>query len=311
MTSPPSAAPPSFTAADITLEWIDPALAETYLGKNISNRHLRPGHYMALAGDMAAGRWQQSHMSIAFDTNGNLIDGQHRLYGVVAADVGQWFVVIRNVHKSVQEVIDAGAARSAADALKLSNRVDKNHPAVAAGARIAILWGEGHHRLVRPSVNGARKVTNSEITAWVDEQLKIPAGGLTMMGAVAEAVKWSSVNSLMSLSVTSFAFFLLGDVDYNAALDFFTNLDDLNFNGNDDPIKQLYLRLNNAKAKKESLRISQVLWFVITAWNAFRAGEELDRPFVKVLSGGSVKSYHPKVVVKGGVKIYPLVPDPV
>ena len=312
MTSPPSAAPPSkISTDDITLEFIDPVLAEVYLGKNFSNRHLRPGHYKALASDMTGGRWQQTHMAIAFDTDGNLIDSQHRMHAVIESGIGQWFIVVRNVPKAVQEVIDAGAARSAADALKLSNRVDKNHPAVAAAARIAILWGEGHHRMVRPNVNGSRKVTNSEITSWVDDQLTIPAGGLSLMGAVAEAVKWHQVNSLMSLSVSSFAFMLLGGVDYNAALDFFNNLDDLNFTGDDDPIKQLYLRLNDAKAKKEGLRVSQYLWFVVTAWNAFRDGVPLADPFVRYLSGGSVKSYNPKEKVKGGVKIVPLVPDPI
>lgn len=317
MTTPsPLAIPqPSFSEADITMEFITPDQAEMYLAKNISNRHLRPGHYKALASDMTAGRWQESHMGLAFDTDGNLIDGQHRLHAIIESDEPQWMIVVRNVPKAVQEVIDAGAARSAADALKLSNRVDSNHPAVAAAARIAILWSEDHHRTVRKNTNGARKVTNSEITEWVDEQIAIDLAGQTsVLTTVPEAAKWRTVSSLMSLSVTSFVFLLFSDIDedsYDNALTFFTNLDDLNFTGTDDPVRQLYLRLNDAKSTKESMRISEVLWFVITAWNAFRAGTPLADPFVTISATGKVTSRSPKPKKVKGIVVYPRVPDPI
>jgi hypothetical protein len=300
----------------ITYEEITPALAETYLGKNISNRHVRKGHFQALASDMTAGRWQSSHMALAFDTDGNLIDGQHRLLAIIESGVNQWMLVVRDVPKSVQEVIDAGAARSGADALKLSGRVDSNHPAVAAAARIAILWDEGHHRTVRAGINGSRKVTNSEITAWVDEQLALPPGALNITGAVGQARTWHGVNDLMSLSVSSFCMLLLGTVDEADAVEFFNNLDSMSFTGNDDPVKQLYHRLNQAKQRKEGLRISQILWYILTAWNAFREGQaggvgELDAPFVKPSAGGGwVPTTQPRVKKKGGLTVYPLVPDP-
>jgi hypothetical protein len=256
-------------------------------------------------------------MALAFDTDGNLIDGQHRLLAVIESGQSQFMLVVRNVPKSVQEVIDAGAARSGADALKLSGRVDSNHPAVAAAARIAILWDEGHHRTVRAGINGSRKVTNSEITAWVDQQLALPAGALSITGAVGQARTWHGVNDLMSLSVSSFSMLMLGSMDETDAVEFFNNLDDMSFTGDDDPICQLYRRLNISKMKKEGLRISEVLWYVFTAWNAYREGRilgtagELDAPFVKKVAGGGwTATTQPKTRVKGGVTIYPLVPDP-
>ncbi|MFE9575760.1 hypothetical protein ACFYO1_05195 [Nocardia sp. NPDC006044] len=119
---------PKRPAITMELELIDPRKAEQYLGKDHFNRNLRKGHYLSQASDMTAGRWQSSHMSIAFDTKGKLIDGQHRLHAIVESGSSVWLFVARNVDASVQEVIYTSAARTGADALKLSGRVDSNHP---------------------------------------------------------------------------------------------------------------------------------------------------------------------------------------
>jgi hypothetical protein len=125
----------------------------------------------------------------------------------------------------------------------------------------------------------------------------------------------------MSLSVSSFLMLLLGSIDDAAAVDFFNALDGLNFNGEDDPVKQLYQRLNTAKETKEGLRISQVLYFVLTAWNAYRDGQNggsglLNTPFVKVTAAGRYIPQNPKARKKKGkdgkvTMLYPTVPDPV
>ncbi|MFG3617439.1 hypothetical protein [Nocardia sp. NPDC047654] len=303
---------PEKPAITMELELIDPEKAEQYLGKNHSNRNLRKAHYLSQASDMKAGRWQPSHMSIAFDTRGKLIDGQHRLHAIVESGIPIWLFVARNVEASVQEVIDTSAARTGADALKLSGRVDSNHPAVAAAARTAILWSEGHHRPVRRGVNGARKVTNSEITSWVDVQNQLPGGALSITGAVALARKWHQVNDLMSLGLTSFATLLLGSIDLDDTVRFFSKLDGLEFDSEDDPVKQFYLRENEAKKSKDQLRISEHLYFLITAWNSFRAGVPLEKPFVKSLKSGrfNVVKLEGKAN-KAGIMIYPQVPDPI
>ena len=109
---------------------------------------------------------------------------------------------------------------------------------------------------------------------------------------------------------------MLGSVDEADAVEFFNNLDTMSFTGNDDPVFQLYRRLNIAKTKKEALRISQVLWYVFTAWNAFRDGQaggtgELDAPFVKQVAGGGWSATNqPRTRVRGGLTVYALVPDP-
>jgi hypothetical protein len=300
---------------DITVEKISPRRAQEYLGYNISNRNLRTGHVDALARDIAAGHWQLTHMPLAFDTDGNLIDGQHRLHAIIKSETPLNMIVVRGVQKSVQEVIDAGAARSGADALKLSGRVEVNHPAVAAVARTAILWNEGHHRIVRPGVNGSRKVTNSEITEWVDWQNALPDNALTVTAAVGMARLWhNEVTNLVPLSVVAFAFLLLGSVDLDDANSFFTSLDKLEFGeGQDDPLRQLYQRENLARIDKEGLRISQHLYYIVTAWNAYRTRDDEGNcegvKFVTSPASGKQKPVKLRIRTVAGVTQYPVVPE--
>ena len=63
---------------------ISPEIAETWITEcNSHNRKLVESHAQRLAGEMKADRWRLTHQGIAFDTNGVLIDGQHRLWAIV------------------------------------------------------------------------------------------------------------------------------------------------------------------------------------------------------------------------------------
>ncbi len=63
---------------------ITPSMAEVWLmERNPHNRRVVEAHAERMAGEMKAGRWRLTHQGIAFDTNGVLIDGQHRLWAIV------------------------------------------------------------------------------------------------------------------------------------------------------------------------------------------------------------------------------------
>ena len=63
----------------ITPEWA----IEKLENHNPHNRKLSEGTVQAYAADMRNGRWVLNHQGLAFDVNGNLCDGQHRLWAVV------------------------------------------------------------------------------------------------------------------------------------------------------------------------------------------------------------------------------------
>ena len=113
---------------------ITPNMAANWLDQaNINNRRLRRSYAERLARDMAQGRWRLTHQGIAFDPHGVLLDGQHRLLGVVLADVPVDMHVWFNVTSETRSVIDVAPARSIADVLRISQvhgRVTAQHIAV-------------------------------------------------------------------------------------------------------------------------------------------------------------------------------------
>lgn len=96
-------------------EMITPTVAAEMLTKNHGNRHLNNRRVTMLANDMRAGRWTESPQPIAFDAEGNLIDGQHRLEAVQRSGVPVLLSVAYDVPR--ESVIDRTLERRLGDAL--------------------------------------------------------------------------------------------------------------------------------------------------------------------------------------------------
>jgi len=71
---------------------------------------------------MDSGEWQLTHQGIAFDKDGNLLDGQHRLQAVINHGRGVEFMVTRNLPHEVFSSLDRGVVRTLADTTKLPQR---------------------------------------------------------------------------------------------------------------------------------------------------------------------------------------------
>lgn len=103
------------------VEKITPAIAAAYLEMNKNNRAIRKKVVDAYARDMANGEWVVQHQGIAFDVDGNLVDGQHRLQAVIKAGVPVQMMVTRGLEKNSVEGIDQGAKRSFSDVLTMQH----------------------------------------------------------------------------------------------------------------------------------------------------------------------------------------------
>lgn len=102
---------------------ITPAMAMDWLEKvNNRNRPVSQSHVNVLARDMKDGKWGISHEGIAFDPNGILLDGQHRLWAIVEADTPIETLVFFNVPEEAIMIINGGRVRTLVDHLKLANR---------------------------------------------------------------------------------------------------------------------------------------------------------------------------------------------
>lgn len=98
------------------VETITPQTAAEYLSHNApNNRRIKRAHVEMLARDMQSGEFKTTHQGIAFDKNGMLIDGQHRLQAVLMAGVPVKMVVSRNCDTTTLTSLDRGESRTLHD----------------------------------------------------------------------------------------------------------------------------------------------------------------------------------------------------
>lgn len=98
---------------------ITPEIAAEMLATNENNRDLRKSVVDSLAFVMKQGRFELSPQGIAFDKDGKLIDGQHRLSAIVESHVP--YVMMRvtlGCDREVYAVLDIGKNRNIADVSK-------------------------------------------------------------------------------------------------------------------------------------------------------------------------------------------------
>ena len=119
-----------------TYELVTPQLAEEWLKKNMVNRPVSKTRVEGYADDIKNDRWQRTHQGIAFGANGQLYDGQHRLYAIIKAEVAVWLLITRGLPPEAREVLDIGRVRTMGDNLALANDAVSQPKRVTAAIRI-------------------------------------------------------------------------------------------------------------------------------------------------------------------------------
>jgi len=142
-----------------TVEWmtITPELAMGWLeDTNTNNRAVRDIHVRRLAEDMKAGKWRGFNgEAIRFDSEGRLVDGQHRLWACTIAGVPFDTLVVAGVDPEEYATIGTGIRKTFADFLGPMHG-EKNANLYAAAVRLVYSWqaGElGANRWDAPSVS--------------------------------------------------------------------------------------------------------------------------------------------------------------
>lgn len=102
---------------------ITPEVAASILEKsNTKNRRMRGWWAAAIAAAIRRGEWIVTHQGIAFDSDGNLIDGQHRLKAVVMAGIAVKMFVFTGLCPKSFMAIDVGVKRSTSDTTGLDKQ---------------------------------------------------------------------------------------------------------------------------------------------------------------------------------------------
>lgn len=252
---------------DFSVEPVAPAKAKEWLEKNPKNRNLSKRTVSRYARDMVNGAWKFTAAPLLFNGNGDLIDGQHRLAALIKADKTLDFLIVQGMTLSVQEAIDQGRNRSAADHLSL--RDFKQAVRLAASARMLLrikynnAEGSGNRITTRPT----GMPTNAEVLALVDRHPRL-AESVEAIGNTVIGVHPSMMGALHYIGSK-----LLDDPDTaDSFMAVFANGEPA-YEG--DPAHLWRERLIAQQTKKLKLRIERQVTGTVHAWNLFKRREQL------------------------------------
>jgi len=107
---------------DQTMEVVNitPKLAAEYLSCNSGNRPINPNHVNTLLNEFNTNRWLLNGQPIAFDANGKLADGQHRLTACIRLNKNFQSWVVRGVPPSSFETFGNQVMRTKAQVLRIA-----------------------------------------------------------------------------------------------------------------------------------------------------------------------------------------------
>lgn len=136
---------------------VTPAQATEWLNSNTRNRRVRQGKVDQYTRDMKAGRWDTALCDpIAFNSAGELLNGQHRLWAIVESGVTLSLYVQFNVPNETQLVMDGGALRRPEDYERIhhpDSGINHKHFGVANSMRAGLRGTIGAQALSRPELH--------------------------------------------------------------------------------------------------------------------------------------------------------------
>lgn len=260
-------------AAQLTskVETVTPALAEAWLATMQHNRRLSSNTVERLAKMMKEGQWLFDGAPLRFNTKGELVDGQHRLWALIEAKYTADFLVVRNVPDEAFLTMDTGKNRSFADMLSIETPGLGDVNNVAATTQIACRWDLGMRG--RQLIAGrAGTLTNSQLMTYYRQHSEhiINASKLARAGKLT-GIPGRALDLLAHIAL---------NLDAEDAAFFFQRLHDGVGLEETSPI--LALR-NTAQAHRggrgyhTDLPADVACALVIKAWNAYREGHELTK----------------------------------
>jgi hypothetical protein len=156
--------PPQFK---LRLEFITPKRAADDLAKrNTNNRTLSEDTSDAYARDIEGGRWLDVPVCIIYSKAGIILDGQHRLAGIVKANRGRWCLVAYDIPDEASQVIDLGRPRNVSDQRRIVFGDKSAKRRVAIATSIARLVTNDRIGRLTPSEHNHIMQENRTALAW-------------------------------------------------------------------------------------------------------------------------------------------------
>lgn len=244
-----------------SVELITPEMAAAWLTQNKRNRRQRRAAIDRYARDMQRERWMENGAAISFDTDGRLIDGQHRLEAGVQSAKPFWSLVVTNLPPKAQDTMDDQAKRTMADRMAFHDR--DNATISASVTRRILLWQNGH------------KTNTGSYQPTVAESLVALNSDPTIDIAIRQAVSLRALSPVPP-TIIGLTWWLFWQINADDCAEFWTGLHDGANLTPGSPILMVRNQINGDRAKSSGrIPESAHLAYVLKAWNAWRDDREL------------------------------------
>ena len=121
------------------LETITPDRAKTWLEKNTRNRFLSAQWVRSLAAEIIAGNWTIDGNPIRLSVDGELLDGQHRLHAIIAANKPVSSFIMYDLPAAAMHNIDRGRSRTLGDLFHINRGMKGGKQIAAICAQLATI----------------------------------------------------------------------------------------------------------------------------------------------------------------------------
>lgn len=234
----------------------------------VANRNLRSSRVNIWAEAMVGGFWMMNGESVVFDTDGHLIDGQHRLTALASLsglDIDVDFLLVLGVARSAQDTMDQGMLRQISG--KLSMRGYSMTNTIAAVVRHLYLAEKNGDFAATRTQSSSDTMALAYLTDNEDEVLH----GMTYNETGKKLTRSSSLFVV--------AYIKLARISREDADEFFLKLRSGAGMEEGNPILTLREKLLEMKSDKQrgldaNYKRDQ-LAFMYLAWNAFREGRQV------------------------------------
>lgn len=255
---------------------VTPEVAVSMLTKNTHNRPLAPYVVEKYTEALRAGRWRENGVSIVFGTDGVLIDGQHRLAAIVAANVPVRMVVVECVDPESFATVDIGRGRAGSDVLSIMGE----HSTAALSATLIAIDRYFTGRMLSMAGDYNPQIVTRLVSEYPDARKSVKTV-LNTRPILGPSSILASCHYLFALVDTEAADLFIADLASGANL------------SETDGVFKLRERLLRNKLSKAKLPRHEIMALCIKAWNARRKGETVR--LLVFRSGGQSAEQFPEV----------------
>jgi len=243
---------------------ITPALAAILLKLNWKNRPIDTATVRILARDMKNEGWDLTGDTIRVDNTGALLDGQHRLEGIVESGKDIETLIVFGVRPESQRNMDTNKKRTAGNMLALAGEDAVTSVPLAQALANVLAYEAGRYTAIGAAGN---LYTHIEIE-------KV----LAVCGSIRESIPFAAgTKPLIPAGISIFAHYYASAVNKEMADAFWAQLEsELGFEIT-SPVYQLHRKLNDHRNKVNRLSRKEIVAYIILAFNLYVQGKTVTK----------------------------------